>query len=241
MPKQSKFWKYLFIIIISLLAIIITTFLIFFIYYSIQFKYGNKNDIQKITQKYEQNFSTAVDKNAPQDITDYSKLIQKHNPKIGDKNAKITVIAFVDFECPFSQASYPIFAHVLEKYKPVLQVIYKNLPLAELHPNATSAALATTCANEQNKFWEFYNQAFTTKKLDTDSLYSYATTLGLDMTKFDLCYKSQKYEADLEQDMTDAVSIGLRGTPTYLVNGEIVEGSISSEEWDKIIIKNLNK
>ena len=241
MPKQSKFWKYFFIFLGSLLAIFMIIFLGFFVYYSVQLKYGNNSTIQKITQKYEANFSTAVDKNAPQNVTDYSKLIQKFNPTIGDKSAKVTIIAFIDFECPYCQESYPIFAHVLEKYKPVIQVVFKNLPLTDLHPDAIAAALASTCANEQNKFWEFYDQAFTNKKLDSDSLYNYATNIGLEMTKFDTCYKSQKYETNIEQDLTDAVNIGLRGTPTYLVNGEVVEGSISAEDWDKLIIKNLNK
>ncbi|PIY93132.1 MAG: hypothetical protein COY69_03205 [Candidatus Magasanikbacteria bacterium CG_4_10_14_0_8_um_filter_32_14] len=241
MPKQSKFWKYLFISLGIIIGFIFIIFLGFFIYYSIQFKYGNNNDIQKITKKYEPNFSTAIDKNAPQNISDYSKLLQKYNPTIGAKDAKITIMAFIDFECPYCQASYPIFAHVLEKYKPVVQVVFKNLPLTEIHPNATLAAIAGTCANEQNKFWEYYDQIFTAKKLDTDSLYNYGTNIGLDINKFDLCVKSQKYVDNIERDLTDAVSIGLRGTPTYIINGEIVEGNITADEWDKLIIKNLNK
>lgn len=241
MPAQNKFWKYFFIFIGSVISIFLVIFLGFFIYYSVQFKYGDNGELAKIIEKYEPNFSTAIDKNAPQDVSDYNKLIQKFNPTIGDENAKVTIIAFIDFECPYCQESYSTFTHVLEKYKPVVQVVFKNLPLPELHQNAVSAAIAGTCANEQGKFWEFYNQAFTTKKLDIDSLYSYAKNIGTDESKFDTCIKSQKYLNNIEQDLTDAVSIGLRGTPTYLINGEIVEGVVSSDDWDKLIIKNLNQ
>jgi len=241
MPQNSKFWKYFFITSLSLIALIIVFFLSFFIYYSVQLKYGNSLSIQNIASQYEKNFSSSFDKDAPQNVTDYSKLIQKFNPTQGEKNAKITIIAFLDFECPYCQASYNTFKHILEKYQPVTQVIFKNLPLAEIHPNALNAAIADSCAHEQNKFWEYYNALYTNKQLDKDSLYYEAKSLDLDMIKFDTCFTSNKYINNIEKDLEDAVSIGLRGTPTYLINGEILEGDISADEWDKLIIKNLNK
>jgi len=61
------------------------------------------------------------------------------------------------------------------------------------------------------------------------------------MNKFDTCFKTQRNLTDIQQDLKDAVDLGLRGTPTYLVNGKIIEGVISAEEWDNIIIKNLNQ
>ncbi|PIR78528.1 MAG: hypothetical protein COU28_01140 [Candidatus Magasanikbacteria bacterium CG10_big_fil_rev_8_21_14_0_10_36_16] len=241
MPKQSKFWKYFFIFLASIVGLIFTFFLIFFIYYLAQLRYGNSETKKKITSEYERNFSTDINKDAPQDTTDYKKFVRKYNPTQGNTNAKVTIITFLDFQCPYCQTSYPTFSHVIEKYKPVIQVVFKNLPLTDIHPDAIAAALASTCASEQNKFWEYYTQVFTNKKLDTDSLYNYGQSLGLDMNKFDTCFKTQRNLTDIQQDLKDAVDLGLRGTPTYLVNGKIIEGVISAEEWDNIIIKNLNQ
>lgn len=204
-------------------------------------KYGDNEDIQNIAKQYENNFSSAVDKNAPQDIKDYNKLIQDYNPSEGEKNAKVTILAFIDFECPYCQQNYETFKYIKEKYKPVLRVVFKHLPLTDLHPNAVSSALASTCAQEQDKFWEYYTALFENKKFDNESLYLYAQNIGLNTTKFDVCFKSEKYLINIEKDIADAVNIGLRGTPSYVLNGQILEGSIEQTDWDKYIIQHLNK
>jgi protein-disulfide isomerase len=168
MPEKSRFWKYFFISLASIIALFLIIFLIFFVYFTVQLKYGKNETIQNLVSTYEKNFSSIIDKNAPVDVVDFKKLIQSYNPKQGETDLPIKIIAFMDFECPYCQDNYSIFKYITDKYKPVIQVIFKHLPLTEIHPNALNSALASTCAQDQNKFWEFYNQIYTIKNLKED-------------------------------------------------------------------------
>lgn len=89
------------------------------------------------------------------------KQIEVGNAPIrGDKNAKITIVEFSDFQCPFCNRSYPTMKQILQDYKGKVRLVYKHLPIPSLHPNAQKAAEASECANEQGKFWEFHDQLF---------------------------------------------------------------------------------
>ena len=149
--------------------------------------------------------------------------------------------AFIDFECPFCQANYPTIKGIIKKYDPAVNLVFKHLPLTSIHPRALDAALASTCANEQEKFWEYHDLLFETKQLDNASLFATANKLNLDKDKFSSCFTNKKYLTQINKDSKDAVAAKLRGTPTHIVNGEIIEGVKTTEEWDKIIIKHLNK
>ena len=193
MIKNSKFGKYFFISLGSIISLVLIIFLGFLIYYSVQLKYGNLADIEQIVSKYEKSFSSAIDKDAPADVPDFKKLIKNYNPQKGDDSAKVTIIAFMDFECPYCQENYPIFKHISEKYEPVVRIIFKHLPLAEIHANSVLSSLAATCSQEQDKFWPYYDEVYSKQKVDKDSLYTYAQNIGLDTDKFDVCMNSQRY------------------------------------------------
>jgi len=241
MPQTSKSGKYFFISLASIVGLLLVIFLFYLIYYTIQLRYGNSETIQKIVSTYEKNFSSIIDKDAPADVANYQTLIKSDNPKKGEATAPITIIAFMDFECPYCQDNYSIFKYVTNKYSPVLQIVFKNLPLTEIHSNALPSALAASCANDQGKFWEYYDRLYTDKNLTEENFYSLAKTLNLDSVQFDNCYKNKIHINQIEADLQDAAKIGLRGTPTYVVNGEVVEGEITNQQWDDLIIKYLNK
>ena len=81
----------------------------------------------------------------------------------GAKNAKVTIVEFSDFECPFCIRAYPTVRQVLKEYKDDVKLYYKQYPLVQIHPNALKAAEASLCAADQGKFWEFHDKIFETE------------------------------------------------------------------------------
>ncbi len=171
--------------------------------------------------------------------TGWEALTRETDPRLGPAKSPITVVAFIDFECPFSQDNYQIFSDVLETYGGGVNVVFKSLPLASLHPNAVPAAEAAACANAQGKFWPFYHHVFNTKKLSSSDLDAAGQEIGLDMTAFATCRNTHQFFSAIEQDVKDASSLGVRGTPTYFVNNEVFEGSTDRATWDAAILRNL--
>lgn len=238
----------LFLGILSLALLAVLFFLSVFSYYLWQVRYGDPEALnEQITKEGESLLkisSTTVQTSrtiTPKAVVpDYKKYVRSHNPSIGKNNASITVLMFIDFECPYCRQSYPIFKAVSAKYNSLLKVVFKHLPIGDSHPNAFVSALASTCAEEKGKFWEYYNLLFIKQNLDRESLLKEADVLGLDRDEFINCLDTEKYKEDINDDLIDAASLDLTGTPSFVVNGEVYEGVLTAEEWDKLFLKFLN-
>jgi len=144
----------------------------------------------------------------------------------GAKNAKITLVEYSDFQCPYCGAFEPTVEQIMKKYPDDVRVVYRHFPLRSIHPNAAPAANASECAAEQGKFWEFHAKLFENQETLSTTLYSsIAKELGLNVSKFDDCVSSNKYASVVQADEASAQAAGGRGTPyTILVgpNGEQV-------------------
>lgn len=230
------------IIFLSLLSLVLTVgliFAVFFGYYLWEVKYG---DAEKLAQKFASEkftLNTAALQTSADVPADVGQFVRPYSATIGEADAPITVLAFLDFQCPYSQPGYSLFAKVVEKYQGAVRIVFKHMPLATIHPQAMDAANAIMCAKEQNKFWEYYDLLFTAKQFDQESMVAYAESLKLDKKKFTLCLATKPYQSQIDQDMTDAATLGVRGTPTYFVNRVKVEGVVDEKVWDKAILQNL--
>jgi protein-disulfide isomerase len=162
-------------------------------------------------------------------------------PVRGPKNAPITVIAFSDFECPFCGRVLPTLKQIEDQYAGKVRVAFKNQPLS-FHPNAKPAAMAALAAHEQGKFWEYHDKLFANQRaLDRASLERYAQELGLDMGKFKAALDSNKYEAQVSADMSEASRLGVSGTPTFFINGRMIVGAQGFDAFKRIIDEELKK
>jgi len=237
----------IFLLIISLVILVILAFTALASYYAWQIKYGKEEVREKLTKEFSQSFSVSGKlsggSSAVKDISveQMSTYIRPANPVFGNGDAKVKVLVFIDFECPYCRSAHSDFKKVMDKYQPVVQFVFKNLPLSDIHAFAGQSASAGMCANEQKMFWSYHDLLFTRQLLDDASLLNYSKELGLDEKRFDLCLKTQRYDNEITADLADAVDLGLRGTPTYFVNGKVIEGVISSGDWDKIILSSLNQ
>ena len=212
-------------------------------YYIWQIQYGDRTALAKQFQKSITNQFSQVSGTSDVTVTEeqLAEVIRSHNPTLGNPQSPVTIIAFIDFECPFCQQSYETFNTVIDKYGSAVYVVFKHLPLTNIHPNAGPAALAATCAHSQGKFWEYYHKLFTLLQLSDEAYLGYAEHIGIDVPTFQRCYDQKDHAKDIQQDILDAASLGVRGTPTYFVGTKKIEGVISEELWDAFILEQLQQ
>lgn len=159
----------------------------------------------------------------------------------GNKNAKITLVEYSDFECPFCSRFLPSVEQALAKYPNDLRVVYRHFPLRSIHPEAANAANASECAAEQGKFWEYHDELFARQAtLGTATYSQIATELGLKMAQFDECVSSQKYASVVQADEASSQQAGAQGTPYSILVGpdgqqSVVNGAQPFEVIDAAI------
>ena len=153
------------------------------------------------------------------------------DPVKGDPNAPLTIIEFSDFQCPFCSRFYSQTLPLLEENyidTGKVKLVFKDLPLDNLHANARTAHIAAECADEQGKFWEYHDilfekqsqwQRFSPSNLDT-TLTNFATGLGMQSTVFQACMNSQEIADEVNDDTLEAASSGTTGTPTFFIGNE---------------------
>ncbi|MBS3132826.1 DsbA family protein [Candidatus Woesearchaeota archaeon] len=150
-------------------------------------------------------------------------------PTMGREDAPVTLIEFSDFQCPFcgrhfSQTHPQIKQYYIDTGK--VRFVYKHFPLDSIHPQATPAALASECAKEQGKFWEYHDIIFQNQQSLGDASYKqWAAQLSLDTAQFNDCYDSQKYLSDVRSDLQEGSAAGVRGTPGFFLNGQPISGA----------------
>lgn len=158
-------------------------------------------------------------------------------PLRGNPNAAVTIVEYVDFQCPFCARAYKTMEEqVLKAYGDRVRFAVKHLPLASIHPWAESAALATACAHQQNPeaFWKLYdyffrNQTTLTKDNLRDKAVAAARDAGVDATQFEACVDAQAAMPAVKADEAEAEALGVRSTPTFFINGRKLEGALPFE------------
>ena len=160
----------------------------------------------------------------------------------GAENARVTIIKFEDFQCPFCKAAQPTIKDLLKKYDGKVRLLHKDLPLEDLHPLARQAAEAARCAGDQGKFWEYHDNLYSySPKLSAEDLRSYAKEAGLNVESFEQCFASGKYRGAVQKDLNDAVQLGLTGTPAFFINGREISGNQPLEAFAAIIDEELGQ
>lgn len=166
------------------------------------------------------------------------------DPVEGSKNALVTIVEFSDFQCPYcGKFAIETLSQIKTNYIDTgkVKVVYKDFPLS-FHENAQKAAEAAQCAFEQNKFWEFHDKIFQNQQdLSIPSLKRFASELGLNTGKFNECLDSGKMAAKVQKDLQEGASVGISGTPAFLVNGVGVTGAQPFEVFKQIIDSELSK
>jgi len=160
----------------------------------------------------------------------------KNQEVLGNPDAKVSIIEFSDFQCPYCKMFYESLNKLIQQddYKNKVKLSFKNLPLS-FHSRSNDAAMTAECAGEQGKFWDMYNTLFS-KQADwqnttsNDKLKSYAVQLRLDTAKFNQCLDGAKLQSDIDADKELAKEYNISGTPAIFINDEFVSGAIQYDE-----------
>ena len=163
----------------------------------------------------------------------------------GNDQAEVTVVEFSDFNCSFCGKFFSeTLDHLRAVYVETGKVHFAYKHFAILGPDSTRAAEASECASEQDKFWEFHDTVFANRvsgraDLSEESLIAQAANLGLEMDAFSECLTSGKYTNQINQEALSIQSLGVRGTPAFLINGVFISGAQPYDVFQQVIDEQL--
>jgi protein-disulfide isomerase len=166
--------------------------------------------------------------------------IKEDDAKSGKLDSEAKVVVFSDFECPYCKTFWETLRSVMEEYGDKAAFAYKHLPLTSIHPQADNAALASACATEQEKFWEYGDKLYSSqsewsKASGTQRFKDYARTLGLDAAQFNKCLDDKKFQDRINADKEEATNFGIAGTPAIFVNEQFRNGVVSADDLKGLI------
>ena len=157
--------------------------------------------------------------------------VAAEGPSRGPANAKVTIVEFSDFQCPFCSKAKKTVDEVMAKYDGKVRLVFRDFPL-DFHDKAQKASEAGQCANDQGKFWAMHDWMFDNQQsLDVDALKGAAKTLGLDSAKFDECLTSGKHAELVKKNLKAGQEAGVRGTPAFFINGSFLNGAQPLEKF----------
>lgn len=165
-------------------------------------------------------------------------VVSNLEPMIGSKEAAVTIIEFSDFQCPFCRESQPVLKKILQNYGDRIRLIFKHLPL-DIHDQAFASAQAAVCAGKQGRFWPYHDSLFTSTDLSQGTLTKLASSSGLDLPNFKACMSSEASRAAVVKDVSEAKLLGINSTPTFIVNGRLVEGALGFDDFKALIEQEL--
>ncbi len=169
---------------------------------------------------------------------------------LGNKDAKVTIVEFSDYECPFCKRHVnSVFPEIKKKYIDTGKVryIFRDFPLPFHEPAAMKEALAAECAGDlggDEKYFEYHDELFKTtasngKGTGEVSLSDLAEKIGLDPAKFKKCLDSEKFKDEIQKDIADGQKYGVSGTPGFFINGWFIKGAYPFSEFEKFIEQEL--
>jgi protein-disulfide isomerase len=191
-------------------------------------------------------FMTKSEEKKQQAVSDPNVLVKPFNHRVGSDSAKVTIVEFADFQCPACRNAHPTLKQIVETYKDKINFVYRHFPLPQ-HKNARLAAKAAEAAGEQGKFWEIYGELYNNQSEweasgKPDELFiKYAKNLELDVEDFTDSLKSDKHDANIQQDISDGVSLGVNSTPSFFINGKKLDPPFSYDHMKEEIEAALKK
>jgi protein-disulfide isomerase len=159
------------------------------------------------------------DRLKPLDAEKIAKIAAGEAPSFGAKDAKVTIVEFSDFECPFCSRAADVAHKVKEKYGDKVRFVFRQFPLS-FHPNAHVAAEASLAAASEGKFWELHDKMFQNQRaLSREQLEGYAKEIGLNVANFKAALDSKKFAAAVDAEQKLGEEVAVDGTPTMFLNG----------------------
>jgi protein-disulfide isomerase len=164
------------------------------------------------------------------------RLLLRNAPVTGSSSQKIIMAEFSDFECPYCAKAHEVVKEFMAKNGNDVTLVYKHFPLKQIHQQAEPAALASWAAFQQGKFWEYHNALFEQQsKLGEEFYVELAKNLKLDIDKFNRDRKSNEAKEAVKKDFELGKSLGVRGTPSFVINGVFFSGVPNIQDLEGLV------
>lgn len=175
---------------------------------------------------------TAINLEPPRQQVDVAST----DPVRGPNSARVTIVEFSDYQCPFCARVTPAIAKVLATYGDRVRLVWKDFPLEDIHPRAVELARAARCAGEEGKYWEFHDRVFASQEQSgTLPIDDYAKALGIQPRDFAECVKSGRHAKAVVEGQDAGTRLGVESTPTLFINGRKVTGAQPFEVLARVI------
>jgi protein-disulfide isomerase len=171
------------------------------------------------------------------------------DPVLGDAKAKVTIIEFGDYQCPFCRIFWKdTLPRLKRQYIDTgkVKLVFRDFA-QEVHPEAAAAAMAAECAADQGQYFAYHDKIFREQdrrggdvvRFRAAELKRWATDVGLDATAFNECLDSARHKDEVAADYADAAGVGIQGTPVFFINGRALFGAHPFATFQKIIEEEL--
>ncbi len=202
-------------------------------------KTGQVNPL--VEQRLDASFSRLV-ANAHVTADDLKRLDATGAPSMGPAHAKLTIVEFLDFDCPYCEQVFPTAREIMSAYQDRVRFVMRNFPIEELHPRAPMLAEAALCAHEQGAYWAFHDKLYTEPDHHEDAdLARFAEASGMSVAAFQSCLQSHQKTSVVKADLADGLRAGVQGTPTFFFNGIKVQGAMDRETMEFLIKRFLSQ
>ncbi len=242
-PVQLTVRKVLFWSVLCVVAAILGLFTYYFIRSFVAIRTNGSADAW-LEQRLDSSVARAVANTSTSDA-DLRMLARDGRPTVGPADAKLTVVAFIDYGCPYCRRSAGPFRETMLKYQKNVRFILRDFPIEDLHPEAFQAAHAARCAFAQGKGWALHDALYAQQQAQsTQDLERYAAQAGVDMNMYRTCMEKQQFASSIQEDMADGIRAGVQGTPTFFFNGLRIQGVPEAQPdvfFDKLIQRFLQQ
>ena len=162
-------------------------------------------------------------------------------PALGPEKARVTIVEFSDFQCPFCRGGADALGAVAKAFPNDVRLVFKQFPL-ESHSQAAVAAEASLAAHSQGKFWEMHDRIFANPRSLTEAnLIAWAQEFGLDTGRFARELTTHQYQATVTREVREGIEAGVQGTPTVFLNGRLYRGALKLEDLKPVIEAELKR
>ena len=163
------------------------------------------------------------------------------SPSIGPQDAPVTIIEFLDFQCPFCSRAEATVQRIMREYPGKVRLVFKQHPLVAIHSQAMLASEAALAAHDQGRYREMHDKLFTiSRQLTRENILQAGRDIGLDIDKFTADLDSGKYRPTVESEIQQAVSVGATGTPAFFINGRYLNGARPFEQFKPIVEQEIH-
>lgn len=231
---HQKWWGVFLLIVMALIVVSVGVFIYQYVFYLQLYIQGKQS-----AQEENVNATPAIE--VPSLIDVRNVVETTDDPSWGPAEADIVIVEFSDFQCPFCKQTFPVIQQLEQDYGDEIKFIYRDFPNSEIHPQALDAAMAGECADEQGMFWDYHKFLFMNQdNLAVDNLKKIARDIGLNSEQFNNCLDTKKYQMEVLNDLDDGSNLGVVATPTFFINGNLVQGAIDYQTF-KIIIDRIKE